>query len=262
MLLLIAVAFVAGVVTALSPCVLPVLPVVLAGGTGGSSRRPYAVIAGLVVSFTAFTLAATALLSALGLPDDLLRNIAIVVVALVGLSLLWPRLGHLLERPFARLGRRAPGDVGGGFLLGLSLGLVYTPCAGPVIGAVATVAATQSVSFDAVLVTLAYALGSGVVLLGLALAGRRGLELPRFRRAAPTIRRVLGGGFVPTRSVMEPPAAANSDTTATSRRIGNSAQSCHPRRLPVAAPASISIPRPGRSPSTRARRTQTDERGT
>ena len=116
-------------------------------------------IAGLVVSFTAFTLAATALLSALGLPDDLLRNIAIVVVALVGLSLLWPRLGHLLERPFARLGRRAPGDVGGGFLLGLSLGLVYTPCAGPVIGAVATVAATQSVSFDAVIVTLAYALG-------------------------------------------------------------------------------------------------------
>ena len=95
MLLLIAVAFVAGVVTALSPCVLPVLPVVLAGGSGGGNRRPYAVIAGLVVSFTAFTLAATALLSALGLPDDLLRNIAIVVVALVGLSLLWPRLGQL-----------------------------------------------------------------------------------------------------------------------------------------------------------------------
>jgi len=154
------------------------------------------VIAGLVVSFTAFTLAATALLSALGLPDDLLRNVAIAVVALVGLSLLWPRLGHLLERPFARLGRRAPGDVGGGFLLGLSLGLVYTPCAGPVIGAVATVAATQSVSFDAVLVTLAYALGSGVVLLGLALAGRRGLALPRFRRSAPTIRRVLGGAVL------------------------------------------------------------------
>jgi len=194
--LLIAVAFVAGVVTALSPCVLPVLPVVLAGGTGGGDRRPYAVIAGLVVSFTAFTLAATALLSALGLPDDLLRNVAIGVVALVGLSLLWPRLGELLERPFARLGRRAPGDVGGGFLLGLSLGLVYTPCAGPVIGAVATVAATQSFSFDAVLVTLAYALGSGLVLLGLALAGRRGLALPRFRRSAPTIRRVLGGAVL------------------------------------------------------------------
>jgi cytochrome c biogenesis protein CcdA/thiol-disulfide isomerase/thioredoxin len=196
MFLLLGVAFLAGVVTALSPCVLPVLPVVLAGGSGGGERRPYAVIAGLVVSFTVFTLAATAILSALGLPDDLLRNIAIAVVALVGLSLLWPWLGLQLERPFARLGRRAPGDVGGGFALGLSLGLVYTPCAGPVIGAVATVAATQSVSFDAVLVTLAYALGSGVVLLGLALAGRRGLALPRFRHAAPTIRRVLGGAVL------------------------------------------------------------------
>jgi cytochrome c biogenesis protein CcdA/thiol-disulfide isomerase/thioredoxin len=195
-LLLIAVAFVAGVVTALSPCVLPVLPVVLAGGTGGGSRRPYAIVAGIVVSFTAFTLAAATLLSALGLPDDLLRNIAIAVVALVGLSLLWPWLGRQLERPFARFGRRAPGDVGGGFLLGLSLGLVYTPCAGPVIGAVATVAATERVSFDAVIVTLAYALGSGVVLLGIAIAGRRGLSLPRFRRAAPTIRRALGGAVL------------------------------------------------------------------
>ncbi len=196
MLLLVAVAFVAGVVTALSPCVLPVLPVVLAGGTGGGSRRPFAVVGGIVVSFTVFTLAATAFLSALGLPGDFLRNLAIVVVALVGLSLLWPRLARLLERPFLRLGRRAPGDVGGGFLLGLSLGLVYTPCAGPVIGAVATVAATQDLSLDAVLVTLAYALGSGTVLLGLALAGRRGLALPRFRRSAPTVRRVLGAAVV------------------------------------------------------------------
>jgi cytochrome c biogenesis protein CcdA/thiol-disulfide isomerase/thioredoxin len=196
MLILVAVAFVAGVVTALSPCVLPVLPVLLAGGTTGSERRPYAIVAGLVASFTVFTLTATAVLSALGLPDDLLRNIAIGVVALVGLALLWPRLGELLERPFARLGRRSGSDLGGGFLLGVNLGLVFTPCAGPVIGAVATVAATKRFSLDAVIVTLAYALGAGVVLLGLALAGRRGLALPRFRSAAPTIRRALGGAVL------------------------------------------------------------------
>jgi len=192
LLLLLLVAFVAGIVTALSPCVLPVLPVVLATGTTGGRRRPYAVIAGLVTSFTVFTLAATALLSALGLPEDFLRNFAIVVVALVGLSLVWPWLAHQLERPFARLGRRAPGDVGSGFLLGASLGLVYTPCAGPVIAAVASVAATQGVSVEAVVVTAAYALGSGVILLGLALLGRRGLGQPRFRRAAPLVRRGLG----------------------------------------------------------------------
>ncbi len=196
MLILLLVAFVAGIVTALSPCVLPVLPVILAGGTTGSDRRPYAIVAGIVTSFTIFTLTATALLGALGLPDDLLRNFAIVVVALVGLSLLWPRLGDLFQRPFARFTRRSSSDLGGGFLLGLSLGLVFTPCAGPVIGAVATVAATQRLSFDAVLVTLAYALGAGLVLLGIAIAGRRGLALPRFRSAAPTIRRVLGGAVL------------------------------------------------------------------
>ncbi len=202
MALLVAVAFVAGIVTALSPCVLPVLPVVLAGGTTGSERRPFAIVAGLITSFTVFTLSAATLLSALGLPDDLLRNIAIVVVGLVGVALLWPRLGELLERPFARLSRRRPGDLGGGFLLGLSLGLVFTPCAGPVIAAIATVAATQGVSFEAVIVTLAYAFGAGLVLLGLAFAGRRGLALPRFRRAAPTIRRVLGGLVVATAILM------------------------------------------------------------
>ena len=107
MVLLLGVAFVAGVVTALSPCVLPVLPVLLAGGTAGSERRPFAIVAGLVASFTVFTLSAAALLSALGLPDDLLRNVAIAVVFVVGLALLSPRLADLLGRPFLRLGRRA-----------------------------------------------------------------------------------------------------------------------------------------------------------
>ena len=172
MLLLVGVAFVAGVVTAISPCVLPVLPIVLAGGATGGRRRPYAIVAGLVVSFTAFTLAATALLSALGLPDDLLRNIAIGVVLLVGISLLVPALGRLVERPFQGLGRRRPGDAGGGFLLGTSLGLLFTPCAGPVIAAVAALAATSRFSVESVLVTLSYALGAGVV-VAVALDPRR-----------------------------------------------------------------------------------------
>jgi cytochrome c biogenesis protein CcdA/thiol-disulfide isomerase/thioredoxin len=202
MLLLLGVAFVAGVVTAISPCVLPVLPVLLAGTTAGTSKRPFAIVAGLIASFTVFTLSAAALLSALGLPDDLLRNIAIAVVLLVGLALLWPRLGDVLSRPFLRLGRRAPGDVGGGFLLGASLGLVFTPCAGPVIGAVATIAATRSFSLDAVAITIAYALGAGAVLLGFAFAGRRGLALPAVRRHAPRVRQALGGLVVLTALLM------------------------------------------------------------
>ena len=196
MLLLLGVAFVAGIVTALSPCVLPVLPIVLAGGATGGSRRPFAVVAGLVVSFTVFSLTAATLLTALGLPDDLLRNLAIAVVVVVGLGLLWPRLGDLLGRPFYALARRPPSDTGGGFVLGLSLGLLFTPCAGPVIAAVATVAATQDLTLSAFAITLAYGLGAGLVLLGFALAARRGLGLPGARAHAPAIRRALGAAVL------------------------------------------------------------------
>ena len=192
MLLLLGVAFVAGIVTAVSPCVLPVLPVVLAGGATGGPRRPFAIVAGLVVSFTVFSLTAAALLSALGLPDDFLRNLAIAVIVLVGLALVWPRLGELLGRPFYVIARRRPSYTSGGFVLGLSLGLLFTPCAGPVIAAVATVAATQSLSVEAFLITLAYGIGAGVVLLGVALAARRGMSLGPVRAHAPAIRRALG----------------------------------------------------------------------
>jgi cytochrome c biogenesis protein CcdA/thiol-disulfide isomerase/thioredoxin len=200
--LLIAVAFVAGIVTAISPCVLPVLPIVFAGGATGDRRRPYAIVAGLVWSFTLFTLVATALLSALGLPDDLLRNIAIGVVLLVGLSLLWPRLGAVVERPFQALGRRNPGGMGGGFLLGVSLGLLFTPCAGPVIAAVAVLAATQRFSVQGVLVTLAYALGAGLVLLLIAIGAQRGMTLSWVRARAPRIRQALGALVVAVAIVM------------------------------------------------------------
>ena len=196
MLLLLGVAFVAGVVTSLSPCVLPVLPIVLAGGATGGPRRPYAIVAGLVASFTVFTLTATALLTALGLPDDLLRNLAIAVVVVVGLSLVWPALGEVLGRPFQALARRTPRDTGGGFLLGASLGLLFTPCAGPVIGAVVTVAATQSLTLEAFAITLAYGLGAGIVLLGVAVAAHRGMNLHRVRAHAPAVRRVLGAAIL------------------------------------------------------------------
>jgi cytochrome c biogenesis protein CcdA/thiol-disulfide isomerase/thioredoxin len=202
MLLLLGVAFVAGIVTAVSPCVLPVLPIVLAGGATGGPRRPYAIIAGLVASFTVFTLTAAAVLSALGLPDDLLRNLAIAVVVLVGIALIWPRLGDLLGRPFHALARRQPGDASGGFVLGISLGLLFTPCAGPVIAAVATVAATQSFSLEAFLITLAYGLGAGLVLLGVALAARRGMNMTGVRAHAPAIRRGLGVAILAVAGLM------------------------------------------------------------
>jgi cytochrome c biogenesis protein CcdA/thiol-disulfide isomerase/thioredoxin len=180
--LLLAIGFVAGVITAVSPCVLPVLPIVLAGGAAGGTRRPYAIVAGLVVSFTVFTLTASALLSALGLPLDTLRDIAIALLFVVAATLLVPRIGMAIEAPFARLSRGPSSDLGGGFVLGACLGLVFVPCAGPVLATVSVLAAQHRIGFDLVLLTLFYAAGAGSVLLLFALGGQRAARRVRATR--------------------------------------------------------------------------------
>jgi cytochrome c biogenesis protein CcdA/thiol-disulfide isomerase/thioredoxin len=186
--ILLAIGFVAGIVTALSPCVLPVLPIVLAGGATG--RRPLAIVAGIVVSFTVFTLFAAWLLDLLGLPQDLLRNLAIALLLLVALTLLVPRAGELLVRPLQALTRRGSGELGGGFFLGASLGLVFVPCAGPVLAAVTVIAAKREVGLDGVLLTLAYAAGAALPMLAIALAGQRAAK--SFRARARLVRRAAG----------------------------------------------------------------------
>ena len=188
MLLLLGVGFLAGLVTALSPCVLPVLPIVLAGGASG--RRPIAIIAGLVGSFTLFTLTAAWLLDRLGLPQDLLRNIAIALLFVVAATLLVPQLGDLVARPLERLARRPAGELGGGVLLGASLGLVFVPCAGPVLAAITVLVARSSVGAEGVLLTLAYALGAAVPLLAIAFAGRS--VAGKLRSRATLVRRTAG----------------------------------------------------------------------
>jgi cytochrome c biogenesis protein CcdA/thiol-disulfide isomerase/thioredoxin len=171
--LLLGIAFAAGLITALSPCVLPVLPVLLAGGAAGGTRRPYAIVAGLVLSFTVFTITAAALLDALGLPQDLLRDIAVGLLVLAGLAIAIPPLGDLIQRPFLALTRRRPGDLGGGFVLGLALGLVFVPCAGPVLAAITVLAASRDFGADTFALTAAYSVGAAIPMLAVAVAGRR-----------------------------------------------------------------------------------------
>ena len=101
----IALAFVAGLITAVSPCVLPVLPIVLGSGIGENRRRPFAIIAGLATCFLVSVLFAAWALDALGLPSDLLRNVSIGLLFLLAATLLVPQLGVLIERPLARLSR-------------------------------------------------------------------------------------------------------------------------------------------------------------
>ena len=190
-LLLLPIAFGAGIVTAVSPCVFPVLPILFAGGASGGRRRPYAIIAGLVASFAIFTLIATWLLEQLHLPQDFLRDLSIALLFVVAAMLIFPRFAVLLERPFASLSRRAPSsDLGGGFLLGASLGLVFVPCGGPVIAAISANAARLELGPKTVAVTLAYALGAAIPMLAVAALGQGATR--RLRANAAHLRVAFG----------------------------------------------------------------------
>jgi cytochrome c biogenesis protein CcdA len=196
-------AFVAGAATALSPCVLPVLPVALAvGGTGGR-LRPLGVVTGLAASFTFATVALVYLLSALGLPDQLFRTLAIVVLAIAGAALIVPGAAARIEAWLGRLAprvsaRRRSDGFGSGLVLGTSLGLVYAPCAGPILAGVITVSASQEFTAGRLAVALAYSAGTAVVLYGLMLGGRR-LTSPLARRSA-TFQRAMERSWSPWRS--------------------------------------------------------------
>ena len=203
---------VAGFLAGISPCILPVLPVVLVAGAstpaGAGSpdigqqpagvprarlARSLAVIAGLVLSFSIIVLAGSEILSLLHLPQDALRDAGIALLIVVGLGYLIPPLGLLLERPFARVGTRQPSGRAGGFLLGLAVGVVYVPCAGPVLAALAVVGATHRVGLTAVILTAAFAVGTAIPLLAVAVAGGQlTSRISAFRRQAPHIRQIGG----------------------------------------------------------------------
>jgi cytochrome c biogenesis protein CcdA/thiol-disulfide isomerase/thioredoxin len=194
--------FLGGLITGVSPCILPVLPVVFVSGlesardsdrVGSSTARPYLVIAGLVCSFSVVTLAGSALLSALHLPQDAIRWAALVVLILIGLGLIFPPLQHLLERPFARIPQRQLSSGRSGFGLGLALGALYVPCAGPVLAAIVVAGGTAAFGWPILILTATFAIGTALPLLVFALAGRGVAErVGAFRRRQRAIQ-VIGG---------------------------------------------------------------------
>lgn len=167
MYLLIGFSFLAGLVTILSPCILPLLPIILAGGTPKDKHRPLGVILGFITSFTFFTLALSSLVKSTGLSANSLRHFAVFILLIFGLTLTVPTLKHLWEKLTSRLGSTGSSNrhgFGGGFIIGLSLGLVWTPCVGPILASVITLAATGQVTGSTTLITLAYSLGTAIPL--------------------------------------------------------------------------------------------------
>lgn len=189
-----------GLITGISPCILPVLPLVLAV-TQGSRARPWLVIGGLITSFSAVTLCATSVLNALGLPGDVLWKVGIGLLVLVGMGMVFPRVQEVLEWPFDK----AAGLLGdtsqlqakardkGGFAIGLAMGIVFVPCAGPVLAAISVAGATGQIDARILALTASFALGVAIPLLAFALGGNEvGQRVDAFRTHQAPIRRASG----------------------------------------------------------------------
>ena len=193
MLVLLIFAVLAGAGTALSPCVLPVLPALLSAGGVGGRRRPVGIVLGLSVTFTVTIVGVAKVVDGVGLGSDPLRDLAIAVLLLFGLALLLPGIAARIEAPLSRLARFGPRSGGDGFgsglLVGGALGFVYTPCASPILAAVISVSAASG---KTVVIAVAYAAGSALVLLAITLGGRRLFERVRRAGRGPQLQRALG----------------------------------------------------------------------
>jgi cytochrome c biogenesis protein CcdA/thiol-disulfide isomerase/thioredoxin len=169
MLILLAFAFISGLLTILAPCIWPILPIVLSASTGGK-RKPLGITMGILMSFTLFTLSLSYLVKAFGFDPDSLRLFAVIVISFLGLTLVIPSLAAFIEslvsRLTSRFGGAGTGGTGffGGLITGISLGIVWSPCAGPILATIAALAATRAVNSEVVLVTLAYMAGTGIPL--------------------------------------------------------------------------------------------------
>src|SRR5271166_1301126 len=207
MLSLALIGLVGGLITGISPCILPVLPVIFLSSTQSTTAgdgavavkskrevsRPYRVIGGLVLSFSLVTLVGSALLSLLHLPQDAIRWVALAALVAIGLGLIFPRFEQLLERPFSRIPQKQIATRANGFGLGLALGVLYVPCAGPVLAAIVVAGATANIGLPVVVLTVAFALGTAVPLLFFALAGQRVTQrVSAFRRHQRQIRVTAG----------------------------------------------------------------------
>ena len=198
MLILIIFAFISGLVTIAAPCIWPVLPIVLAQATRGGRRRAAGLAIGVAASFGILTLTLSALARALHFDATWLRYVAVLIIAISGIALLVPQVGATLERLASRLTGRfstvsaaRSSGFGGGLTTGLALGVVWTPCAGPILATITALATAGALSAGVVIITAAYVVGAALPLFGLAYGGQR--LLAASRRLSPHLGRIQQG---------------------------------------------------------------------
>lgn len=168
-------AFVAGILSILSPCVLPILPIVLGAAASTHRRGPLALAAGLSLSFVAIGLFLATAGHSVGLDADRLRYVAAALIVVVGVVLLFPSLQARLAAAAGPIGNWADGKLAtsrtnglaGQFSIGVLLGAVWSPCVGPTLGAASLLAAQGKDLGQVALTMLAFGIGAALPLLGL-----------------------------------------------------------------------------------------------
>jgi len=198
-MLIILLAYLGGILTILSPCILPVLPFVFARADRSFVRSTLPMLAGMAATF-----AIVATLAAVGggwavQANAIGRWAALILLALFGIALVFPSISDRLTRPLVALGSRMTEQSGqqdsvwSSAVLGIATGLLWAPCAGPILGIIFTAAALQGASFDTTFLLLAYALGAATSLaLALLVGGKVFARMKKSLGASERIRQVLG----------------------------------------------------------------------
>lgn len=195
-------AFVAGLLTLINPCVLPLLPIVIASALQSSRLGPIALAAGLVLSFTVIGVSVTAFGHLIGIDTEMINRIAAVMMIVFGILLLIPQSQKIfaaITSPLANSANRKLDNVEGSglfgqFIVGTLLGAVWSPCIGPTLGGAISLAAAGEGLAQAAFTMLSFGLGVAVMLVGLAYGSREVLAKRRGRlmKAMPWTRTLLG----------------------------------------------------------------------
>lgn len=201
MLLLVFYSFLAGIVTILSPCILPVLPIVLSVSISEKSvfKKQIGTILGFIASFTFFTLFLSGLVNVFNISPSILRNFSILVVAFMGLSMLSSSTQIFIEKTFSFLANKITPFSGlgdgfwSGFLVGLSLGLIWTPCVGPILASVITLALSGTVNLNSFIITFFYALGTAIPMFAVMTGGSKFIsKIPTLAKNSGKIQKIFG----------------------------------------------------------------------